>query len=77
MIKSYKEGNEIVYGVRSSRKTDSAFKRATAKAFYGIMKLLGAETVSDHADYRLMSRKERQARANIRLERCFPLLLRA
>ena len=57
MIKSYKDGNEIVYGVRSSRKTDSAFKRATAKGFYKVMKLLGAETVSDHADYRLMSKK--------------------
>lgn len=57
MIKSYKEGNEIVYGVRSSRKTDSGFKRATAKSFYKVMELLGAETVSDHADYRLMSRK--------------------
>ena len=63
MIKSYKEGNEIVYGVRSSRKTDSAFKRATAKAFYGFMKLLGAETVSDHADYRLMSRRALDALA--------------
>ena len=57
MIKSHKDGNEIVYGVRSSRKTDSAFKRATAKGFYKVMKLLGAETVSDHADYRLMSKK--------------------
>ena len=63
MIKSYKDGNEIVYGVRSSRKTDSAFKRATAKGFYKVMKLLGAETVSDHADYRLMSKKALDALA--------------
>ena len=63
MIKSYNDGNEIVYGVRSSRKTDSAFKRATAKGFYKVMKLLGAETVSDHADYRLMSKKALDALA--------------
>jgi glycosyltransferase involved in cell wall biosynthesis len=50
-------GCDIVYGVRSSRKTDTAFKRNTAGAFYGLMKRLGVETVSNHADYRLMSRR--------------------
>lgn len=49
------EGDEIVYGVRSSRKTDSWFKRTTAHAFYKVQKKMGAETIYDHADYRLMS----------------------
>ncbi len=49
------EGNDIVYGVRSDRKTDSFFKRATAQGFYKFMKLLGADTVYNHADFRLMS----------------------
>ncbi len=57
MIESFNNGNDIVYGVRSSRKKDSFFKRTTAQCFYKFMKLLGAETVYNHADYRLMSRK--------------------
>lgn len=55
MLEQFAAGNEIVYGVRSSRETDSAFKRATAKGFYRLMKALGAETVDNHADFRLMS----------------------
>lgn len=57
MLESYSNGSEIVYGVRSSRKKDSFFKRSTARFFYKLMHLLGAETVYDHADYRLMSRR--------------------
>lgn len=57
MIDKYHEGCEIVYGVRSSRKNDTAFKRGTAEFFYKLMEHLGASTVSDHADYRLMSRR--------------------
>ena len=63
MIASYKAGNDIVYGVRSSRKKDTFFKRTTAVCFYKLMKLLGAETVYNHADYRLMSRRSLDALA--------------
>lgn len=62
-IKEYRAGAEIVYGVRSSRATDSWFKRNTAEAFYALNAKLGAETVKDHADYRLMSRKALEALA--------------
>ena len=57
MIDAYAEGNEIVYGVRKERKTDTAFKRATAEGFYKIMHLMGVDVVFNHADYRLMSRR--------------------
>lgn len=57
MVESCKKGNDIVYGVRSSRKKDSVFKRSTAHLFYKVMKWMGAETVYNHADYRLMSRR--------------------
>ncbi len=61
MVASYKQGNDVVYGVRSSRKKDTFFKRTTAVCFYKLMKLLGAETVYNHADYRLMSRRSLDA----------------
>ena len=57
MVDKYLAGADIVYGVRSSRKKDTFFKRTTAEAFYRMMDLLGAETVFNHADYRLMSRR--------------------
>ena len=57
MIDKYLEGVDVVYGVRSSRKTDTFFKRFTAEGFYRVMNALGAETVFNHADYRLMSRR--------------------
>lgn len=50
-------GSDIVYGVRSSRETDTAFKRTTAQGFYKFMKLMGVDVVYNHADYRLMSRR--------------------
>lgn len=56
-VKKYEEGNEIVYGVRSSRKKDSFFKNKSAKAFYKIMSMMGAEVVSNHADYRLLGNR--------------------
>lgn len=56
-IKKFNEGCEIVYGVRNSRATDTAFKRGTAHGFYKIMKMMGVDLVSDHADYRLMSKR--------------------
>jgi len=55
MIDKFKDGNDIVYGVRSSRKKDSFFKRNTALFFYRLMTYLGVETVYNHADFRLMS----------------------
>ena len=57
MVEQYREGCDIVYGVRSSRETDTPFKRGTALAFYKLMNAMGAETVYNHADYRLMSRR--------------------
>ena len=57
MVDKYLAGCDIVYGVRSKRKTDSFFKRFTAEAFYRIMNHLGANTVFNHADYRLMSKR--------------------
>ena len=57
MVQKFRDGKEIVYGVRSSRKTDTWFKRTTAHAFYSFQNVMGLETVYDHADYRLMSRR--------------------
>lgn len=57
MVKKYLDGCDIVYGVRSNRKKDSFFKRFTAEGFYRLMKTLGVETVFNHADYRLMSKR--------------------
>ncbi len=57
MVKAYYEGHEVVYGVRKQRDTDSMFKRQTALWFYKIMKLLGVELVSNHADFRLLSHR--------------------
>ena len=55
MIEKYNEGYDVVYGVRSSRRRDSFFKRTTAQGFYRLMRAMGVETVYNHADYRLMS----------------------
>ena len=57
MVEKYYTGCDIVYGVRSSRKKDTFFKRFTAEGFYRVMNALGAETVFNHADYRLLSRR--------------------
>ncbi len=57
MIDRYHEGYDVVYGVRSARKTDTAFKRMTAEGFYKLMRAMGVEIVFNHADYRLMSRR--------------------
>ena len=56
MIEEYQNSSEIVYGVRSSRKKDTLFKRVTAEGFYKFMKLMGVEIVFNHADCRLMSK---------------------
>ena len=60
-VDKYYEGCDIVYGVRSSRKTDTAFKRGTAGMFYKLMQLLGVDIVDNHADYRLMSKRAVEA----------------
>ena len=57
MLDHYQEGNDIVYGVRGQRPTDTALKRMTATAFYRVMRRLGVDVINDHADYRLMSRR--------------------
>ena len=57
MIDKYAEGTDIVYGVRSSRARDTIFKKATAEGFYKAMNMMGANTVFNHADYRLMSKR--------------------
>ena len=57
MIDKYYESNDVVYGVRSSRKTDTFFKKFTAESFYKFMKMMGADIVYNHADYRLMSKR--------------------
>lgn len=56
-VMKYKEGCDVVYGVRNKRDTDTFFKRTTAEGFYKFMKLLGVDVVFNHADYRLMSRR--------------------
>lgn len=63
MVDKFAEGFEVVYGVRSSRKKDTFFKRTTAQGFYKVMKAMGVETVYNHADYRLMSRRALEALA--------------
>ena len=55
MIEKYKDGYEIVYGVRGKRDKDTWFKRTTAEAFYHFMNFMGVESVYNHADFRLVS----------------------
>lgn len=57
MADAYLEGSDVVYGVRKERTTDTFFKRTTALAFYKLMATMGADTVCNHADYRLMSKR--------------------
>lgn len=66
MIEKYNEGCDIVYGVRSARKTDTFFKKFTAEGFYKLMSAMGAEIVFNHADYRLMSRRALEGLSSFR-----------
>ena len=66
MVEEYYAGCDIVYGVRSSRKKDTFFKRFTAEGFYKLMNAMGAETVFNHADYRLMSRRALESLAQFK-----------
>jgi glycosyltransferase involved in cell wall biosynthesis len=79
MIERYREGYEIVFGVRSDRKKDSFFKRTTAQSFYKITRFLGVDIVYNHADFRLMSSNTLKALAeygevNLFLRGIIPLL---
>lgn len=71
MIDRFAEGNQIVYGVRSERETDTAFKRGTAHGFYKLMALMGVELVYDHADFRLMSAEALEALSQFREKNLF------
>jgi len=78
-LREYHSGADIVYGVRSARKTDTAFKRGTAQAFYKFMKFMGVDVVYNHADYRLMSRRALEglsefSEANLFLRGLVPLI---
>jgi polyisoprenyl-phosphate glycosyltransferase len=78
-IQKFNEGNEIVYGVRKSRETDTFFKRSTAQGFYKVMKKLGVDLIYNHADFRLMSRHaiselERFNEVNLFLRGIVPLI---
>ena len=66
MVDAYHDGCEVVYGVRSSRETDTFFKRATAQGFYKFLAMMGAAVVYNHADYRLSSSRVLQEFANFR-----------
>ena len=79
MVDEYLNGAEIVYGVRSARKTDTFFKRFTAQSFYRLLKGMGAEVVYNHADYRLVSSRVLREFAdfkevNVFLRGMFPLV---
>lgn len=79
MIDEYYKGAEIVYGVRSSRRKDTLFKRITAEGFYKFMKLMGVDIIFNHADYRLTSKRileelEKYNEVNLFLRGIFPLI---
>lgn len=63
MVDEWIAGADVVYGVRSARKTDTFFKRFTAEGFYKVMEIMGAQVVFNHADYRLLSRRAVEALA--------------
>lgn len=66
MVDAYRDGCDVVYGVRSKRETDTFFKRFTAESFYKLLNAMGAEVVFNHADYRLMSARVLQEFANFK-----------
>ena len=79
MLDKYYYGCDIVYGVRSSRKKDTFFKKHTAQAFYKFMKIMGVDVVYNHADYRLTSKRvldnfENYKEVNLFLRGIFPLI---
>ena len=79
MLASFSRGNDIVYGVRDNRESDTAFKRVTARVHYGLLSIMGVDSVQDHADFRLMSRRAvgflaEYREANLYLRGIVPLL---
>lgn len=79
MLYKFKEGYEIVYGVRRVREKDTVFKKVTAHFFYKAMKLMGINLVYDHADFRLLSRRilsefKKYTEANVFLRGIFPIM---
>lgn len=79
MIEEYKNGAEVVYGVRAQRCTDTPFKRYTAQGFYKFLETMGVDVVYNHADYRLVSRRVLQefcqfSEVNLFLRGMFPLV---
>lgn len=79
MLESFGRGNEIVYGVREDRRSDTLFKRLTAALHYGLLSRMGVKTVHNHADFRLMSRRAvrflgEYREANLYLRGIVPLL---
>jgi len=66
MVRAYARGADIVYGVRNDRASDGFFKRATAQTFYRLISALGAESVYNHADFRLLSRRAVEALKSFR-----------
>ncbi|WP_053367555.1 glycosyltransferase family 2 protein [Bacillus sp. FJAT-27245] len=78
-IKKYKDGCEVVYGVRKSRKKDTWFKRCTAQGFYRMMAKMGVNLVYNHADFRLLGKRavtelERFREINLFLRGVIPLI---
>ncbi len=71
MVLKYHEGFEVIYGVRNKRDTDSLFKKHTALLFYKLMKLLGVELVSNHADFRLLSKRAVEAMSTFKERNLF------
>lgn len=79
MILSYNRGNQLVYGVRDSRKNDSLFKRQSASIFYWLQNKLGVKIIKHHADFRLISNNilshlEKFEEVNLFLRAIFPLI---
>lgn len=79
MVDEYHNGCDIVYGVRSSRRTDTFFKRQSAQLFYKLLSFMGVETIYNHADYRLMSKRAvvellKYQEANLYLRGMIPLI---
>lgn len=78
-LDKFEEGCDIVYGVRNAREKDTWFKRKTAQAFYSVMKKMGTDTINNHANYRLLSKKaltalEEYKEVNLFLRGLFPLM---
>lgn len=79
MVDAFHDGNDVVYGVRENRESDSGFKRLTANGFYKLMKVIGVEQIENHADFRLLSARALEAflsygEANAYLRGIIPLV---